>query len=142
MLLEYNVRMGDPEAEVTLPMIKNDFLSLVQAACKGHLEQIKMDYHEGAAVGISLTSKGYPGRYSVAYEIRGLEELNADTLLFHAGTKLSKGRMLTYGGRVLQVVCRGDSLEEAVEKVYSECEKIDFQGISYRKDIGRQLLLV
>lgn len=141
-LLEYNVRLGDPEAEVILPILKTDLLELVLAACKGCLEETKMELNSGVCVGVSLASEGYPGRYSVGYDIHGLEDLNSDTILFHAGTRQVKERLVTYGGRVLNVVCHGATQDEAAAKVYAECEKISFKGVTYRKDIGRQLALV
>ncbi|SCA63142.1 Phosphoribosylamine--glycine ligase [Chlamydiales bacterium SCGC AG-110-M15] len=142
MLLEYNVRLGDPEAEVILPMLKTDLLELVHTCCEGRLDESTIEVHQGHCVDLVLTSEGYPGKYSVGYDIGGIENLNSDTLLFHAGTRRLKDRLVTYGGRVLNVVCQGDSVEEAAERAYAECEKIHFKGVTYRHDIGRRGVLV
>ncbi|MFT4552440.1 MAG: phosphoribosylamine--glycine ligase [Chlamydiales bacterium] len=141
-LLEYNVRFGDPEAQVILPALKSDLVPLIMACFHGTLRDFEIEYQPGYFVTVVLASGGYPGKYELGKEIKGLEDLRPETLVFHAGTKLEGDKFLTDGGRVLDLVDHGASLEEAVQKIYEECAKIDFDGLFYRKDIGGRLLSV
>lgn len=141
-LLEYNVRFGDPEAQVILPALKSDLVSLIMSCFHGTLKDFEVECQPGYFVTVVLASGGYPNKYEVGKEIRGLQDLRPETLTFHAGTKREGDKFLTNGGRVLNLVDHGSSLEVAVHKVYEECSKIDFDGIFYRKDIAGRLLSV
>lgn len=133
-LLEYNVRMGDPETEVVLPLMESDFLELIEAAIEETLSSKEVKFKNASACCIIAASKGYPGSYEVGFEIRGTE--TATGKVFSAGTELKEGKLLTKGGRVLGVTSIGESLEEARASAYKNIESIDFEGIYYRKDIG------
>lgn len=133
-LLEYNVRMGDPETEVVLPLMESDFLELIEAAIEENLSSKEVKFKNASACCIIAASKGYPGSYEVGFEIRGTE--TATGKVFSAGTELKEGKLLTKGGRVLGVTSIGESLEEARASAYKNIEAIDFEGIYYRKDIG------
>lgn len=135
-VLEYNVRLGDPETEVILPKIKTDLLSVILSCFNGALKNQEIEYNEGYFIDVVLTSKGYPKYYSKGHVINGLDDLNNDTLVFHAGTKKRDGKFITTGGRVLNIVVQESSLGAAREKVYKECEHIKFNKMYYRKDIG------
>ena len=140
MLLEYNVRLGDPETEVILPALKNDLEEILLSCFDGSLKEKKLVFNEGYYIDVVQVSGGYPKQYEKGHPISGLDQLENDTLLFHAGTKLVDGEIVSNGGRVINVVCHGHSLNEAIEKVYSECNKVKFQNKFYRKDIGRRTL--
>jgi phosphoribosylamine--glycine ligase len=137
-LLEYNVRLGDPETEVVLPALASDLLDLLLACTDGGIDDLDLEFHDGAFVDVVLASGGYPGAYKKGYEITGLDALSEDTLVFHAGTKREGSRLVTDGGRVLNIVCRGDSIEEAIGRVYEELEAVRFEGRIFRTDIGRR----
>lgn len=137
-LLEYNVRFGDPETEVILPALKSDLLELIQASLNETLEDVKMEFNDGSFVDVVLASGGYPGSYEKGKEITGIENLSDDILIFHAGTKRDGEKLVTSGGRVLNVVAHAPTLEQAIEKVYGEIPKIHFDGMFYRKDIGKK----
>lgn len=141
-LLEYNTRFGDPEAEVVLPKLKTDLLELIQAAMDERLDEVAIEEHPGAFVDVVLTSGGYPGSYPVGKPITGLNQLSDETWVFHSGTKMENGKLVTAGGRVLNIVCQGNNLEEAIAKVYTECAKVSFEGMEYRKDIAQKGLPV
>ena len=138
MLLEYNVRFGDPETEVILPALKSDLPELVLSCLEGTLSSFEMEFHEGYFVDVVLASGGYPGSYEKNKIIKGLDALPADVLVFHAGTKRDNGKILTSGGRVLNVVGQGNDLKSAIEKAYANLEKIAFDHMFYRKDIGKK----
>jgi phosphoribosylamine--glycine ligase len=137
-VLEYNVRMGDPEAEVILPALKTDLLEIILACFDGSLEKQSIDFNDGYFVDVVLVSKGYPYKYEKGYEIDGLDKLDKDILVFHAGTKIKDDKLFTNGGRVLNIVASADDLDNAVEKVYRNCEKVGFEGKTYRKDIAQR----
>ncbi len=137
-LLEYNVRFGDPETEVILPALKTDLLDLVLACFDGSLTKVPVEFNPGYFVDVVLTSGGYPGHYVKGNKITGINKVDNDILVFHAGTKWEKNELLTSGGRVLNVVGQGSDLPSAIEKAYQACEKIHFQGIFYRHDIGKK----
>lgn len=137
-LLEYNVRLGDPETEVILPAMKSDLLQLVLACFDGTLADYRMEYHDGYFVDVVLASGGYPKNYTKGYEIQGLESVSAGTLIFHAGTALKDGKIITSGGRVLNVASHGSDLAGTINKVYQECRKIHFTDIYYRTDIAKR----
>lgn len=139
-LLEYNVRFGDPETEVILPSLKSDLLKLILSSFDGSLKDMELDFYDDYFVDVVLTSGGYPGVYEKDKEIRGLDDLDALTLCFHAGTKKDGNKILTSGGRVLNIVCKDKELEKAVDKCYKEIEKISFDKMAYRKDIAHKAL--
>ena len=138
-LLEYNARFGDPETEVLLPALKNNLYEVVDACLSNKLENITFEFKEDYFADVVLVSGGYPKAYEKGYEITGLEDVEKDTLIFHAGTKKEDGKILTNGGRVINVVCKGKTLNEALEKAYNEATKINFKNMFYRKDIGKRV---
>ncbi len=138
-VIEYNVRMGDPETEAVMPRIESDLLSHLLAAARGKLSSEKIVISKKNAVTVIATSGGYPESYVSGYPIKGLDTLK-DVMLFHSGTKLAEGETVTKGGRVLAVTALEGSLLAAREKVYSEISKIDFTDIAYRRDIGLDIL--
>jgi len=135
-LLEYNVRFGDPETEVLLPALENDLYELTEACYNQNLDKIDLKFKPGYFIDIVLVSGGYPISYEKGKEITGLEHSEDTVLLFHAGTKKEKNKYYTAGGRVLNIVAQGDSLEEAFNKAYNTAQKIHFVGKFFRKDIG------
>ncbi len=137
-LLEYNVRLGDPETEVILPAMKSDLPALILACLDGTLADYKMEYHDGYFVDVVLVSGGYPKSYTKGCEITGLDTVSDDTLVFHAGTALRDGKIVNNGGRVLNIVGHGDDLGSTIHSVYAECSKVGFQDVFYRKDIGQR----
>lgn len=139
-VLEFNARFGDPETQVLMPAIKGDLLPLLEACAEGTLGDSQIELEAKACVGVVLASDGYPGDYPKGKPIRGLDQVAADTMVFHAGTAVKDGQLVTNGGRVLAVVCRGRDNAEAIGKVYREVEKISFEGMHYRRDIGRRAL--
>jgi phosphoribosylamine--glycine ligase len=136
-VLEFNARFGDPEAQVTLPLLKSDLVDIMLAVVDNRLNSINVEWSDDACVGVVMASGGYPGIYKTGLAISGLEEVDKDILVFHAGTKLEAGQVLTNGGRVLTVVATGQNLAEAREKVYKNIPRIQFEGCHYRKDIAK-----
>lgn len=136
-VLEYNVRLGDPESEVVLPAFKGDLLKLILSCFDGTLKDFKMEFYDGYFVDVVLTSEGYPKAYKKGFEICGLKE-NKDELVFHAGTKKEGDKVITSGGRVLNVVARGETLDDAIKNVYDKCNLFYFEDIFFRKDIGKR----
>jgi len=140
-LLEYNCRLGDPEAQVILPLIKSDFVELLRSTLSGELSDYKVEYRSGSAVCVVLASGGYPGSYNKGEEISGLDQIDDQNVwVIHAGTKLNDGQFLTNGGRVLAVVAQDNNLKAAIDKVYASVPKITWPGVHYRKDIGAKAL--
>jgi phosphoribosylamine--glycine ligase len=139
-VLEYNARFGDPETQVLMPMIKGDLFPILEASAAGNLKGYQVEINSGACVGVVLASGGYPATYEKGKMIIGLERLEDETIVFHAGTVLKEGKLLTDGGRVLAVVSRGITVEDAIQKVYQEVQKVSFEGMHYRRDIGRRAL--
>jgi phosphoribosylamine--glycine ligase len=136
LLLEYNVRLGDPEAEVILPALATDLVELVTACVHGNLGQAEMSFHPEWFVDVVMASQGYPGSYQTGSEITGLDAATSDALVFHAGTRREGGRLLTSGGRVLNVVGRGPTLREAIAAAYDHVAGIRFSTMYFRHDIG------
>ncbi|TAN59042.1 phosphoribosylamine--glycine ligase [bacterium] len=145
-VLEFNVRFGDPETQAILPLLKTDLIDLCFASIEDRIDEIKLEWKDKASVCVVLASGGYPGEYKMGFEISGLEdalwEAGSDTHIFHAGTKLQEagGGCVTDGGRVLNVVSLGDDIRQARDKVYKAINKIKFEGMQYRKDIGHRAL--
>ena len=137
-VLEFNARFGDQEAQVTLPRLKTDLVGILFAVIDGNLGQIDVEWSEDACVGVVMASAGYPGNYKTGFPVTGLNDLDKDILVFHAGTKIGSepGQVLTNGGRVLTVVANGRTLVEARAKVYNNISRIHFEGCHYRQDIA------
>ena len=138
-VLEINVRFGDPEAQVVLPLLQSDILSVLNQICKGQIEKVKLEWSSKKACCIVLTSQGYPDKYQIHKEIKGLDIASKlpNVHIFHAGTAVENGKIVTNGGRVINVVGLGDTLEESRNTALNAVKKIDFEGMFYRKDIGR-----
>lgn len=137
-VVEYNCRFGDPETQAVLPRLKTSLLDIMLAIIGGRLSEIKIEWDPRAAACIVLASGGYPAFYQKGFEITGAEKAEAEgAVVYHAGTKLESGRLVTSGGRVLGVTSLGDTLEKALEKAYACAKNISFEGMYYRKDIGK-----
>lgn len=137
-VIEYNVRMGDPESEVVLPRIKNDFVELMKATAEKRLSEIEIEFEDRTVTTVMLVSGGYPESYEKGKEVTGLDEVKK-SVVFHAGTKSDGTKVVTSGGRVIAVSSYGKTMNEALEKTYESAEKIKFEGKYYRKDIGFDL---
>ena len=137
-VIEYNVRMGDPETEVVIPRIKNDFVEVLVAVANQNLDKIDLEIDERTAVTVMAVSGGYPEAYEKEKEISGLENQN-ECIVFHAGTKISESQVQTNGGRVLAVTSFGENHQEALKISYKNLSNINFDGMYYRKDIGFDL---
>ncbi len=137
-VLEYNCRFGDPETQIILPRLTTDLVEIIFAVINGSLDKIKVDWSNDACVGVVMSSPGYPGKYETGFPITGLNEVDKDILIFHAGTKTGTkpGEILTSGGRVLTVTATGEDINEARKKVYASLPKIHFEGAHYRRDIA------
>lgn len=136
-VLEFNARFGDPETQVILPLLKTDLVEIIEATINGRLTRMKIEWSDEACVGVVLASGGYPESYKTGFPIGGLNEVDGDSLVFHAGTATDdKGQTVTSGGRVLTVVAKGRSYDEARGKAYRSASKITFEGCHYRKDIA------
>ncbi len=140
-VLEYNARFGDPEAQVVLPRMKNDILDVMNACIDGALDKIDLQFEDNAAVCVILASDGYPESYEKGKVITGLENFDGkeDYYVFHAGTKLDGGRMVTNGGRVLGVTAKGGNLLEARKNAYAATEWVSFENKYMRNDIGKSI---
>lgn len=141
-VLEYNVRFGDPEAQALLVRMKSDIVPIMLATVSGKLDTVDLEWHPQASVCIVITSGGYPGNYIKGKEITGLDLLKnqKDIHVFHAGTKFENGKIVTNGGRVLNVVACGDGISEAQKKVYDAVSRISFEGAYYRNDIANKAI--
>jgi len=139
-VLEYNARFGDPEAQVIMPLLDGKLGDLFQGSVDGTLDKMNISIKNDHAITVVLSSGGYPGDYEKGKEITGLDSVSDDIIVFHAGTKSENGKILTNGGRVLNVTATGKSLVEAKNRVYSEIEKISFEGAFYRRDIAHRAL--
>ena len=138
-VIEYNVRLGDPETEVVLPRIKSDFADLIEGVARGDLNRRKLKIDDRYVSTVMLVSEGYPGNYEKGKTIYGLD-LVSDCIVFHAGTKINDGKVVTNGGRVLSVSGWGNTLYEALEVSYRNAGLISWDGMYYRTDIGFDLL--
>lgn len=137
-VIEYNVRMGDPETEVVLPRLKNDLAEIFQAIANQTLDTINIEIDERAATTVMLVSGGYPEAYEKGKEILGLDKL-VDVLPFHAGASLKDDKVVTSGGRVIAITSYGNTYSEALKKSYQNIDKLHFDKMYYRKDIGFDL---
>lgn len=139
-VLEFNVRLGDPEAQPLLSRYRGDLLDLLEAAAEGDLTGVKVEWQDNAAVCIVIASGGYPGSYEKGKVIEGLDSLPDNVTVFHAGTKTDGGNVVTSGGRVLGVTATAGTIEEAQKLAYSAAEKIKWEGSFYRKDIANRAI--
>lgn len=137
-VVEFNCRFGDPECQVLIPSIQSDVLELLYATATEKLDEVELLVDEAHRCTVVLASGGYPEAYEKGKPITGLLDLRDDTLVFHSGTKLQDDQLITNGGRVLNIVQSGDSLQQALDKAYSDIQKIHFNGKYYRKDIGKK----
>ena len=138
IVIEYNVRMGDPETEVVIPRLKTDLVELFLAVANEKLDQIALEVEERSATTIMVVSGGYPEEFEKGKVITGIENIT-DSIVFHAGTKLENNQVLSNGGRVLTVTSYGDNFEEAIKKSYQNIAKLQFDKMYFRKDIGNDL---
>ncbi|MGB4340579.1 MAG: phosphoribosylamine--glycine ligase [Dysgonamonadaceae bacterium] len=138
-VIEYNVRMGDPEAEVVMPRIKSDLLTLFSGVATETLDKQSLEIDNRFAVTVMIVSGGYPGTYEKGKPIHGLDKVS-ESILFHSGTTLTEKGICTSGGRVIAVTSFGDTLQEALEKSYDSVNKISFENMYFRRDIGLDLL--
>ena len=138
IVIEYNVRMGDPETEVVIPRLKTDLVELFQAVGNQTLDQVALEIDPRSATTIMVVSGGYPEDYDKGYEISGLENIQ-DSIAFHAGTKSENGKVVTNGGRVIAITSFGESFPEAIKKSYQNIDKLHFDKMYFRKDIGFDL---
>ena len=139
IVIEYNVRMGDPETEVVIPRLKSDLVELFQAVGNQTLDQVSLEIDERSATTIMVVSGGYPEDFEKGKVITGLENIT-DSIVFHAGTKLDNENVVTNGGRVLTVTSYGDDFQQAIKKSYQNIDKLSFDKMYFRKDIGFDLL--
>ena len=138
MVIEYNVRMGDPETEVVMPRIKSDLVELFLAVANEKLDEVSLEIDSRSATTIMVVSGGYPEEFEKGKTITGIENV-LDSIVFHAGTKLDNGNIVSNGGRVLAVTSYGNDFQEAIKKSYQNIEKLHFDKMYYRKDIGFDL---
>ena len=140
-VVEFNARFGDPETQVVLPLLDSDLVAIMCACADGTLADVPIRWKDGAAVCVVLASGGYPGHYDKGQEIHGLADAEAmGALVFHAGTAMKDGKLVTNGGRVLGVVGRGTDISSAVDSAYAAATKISFKDAYYRKDIAHRAL--
>ena len=137
-VIEYNCRFGDPETQVVLPLLKSDLLTVMMAATEGKLAETEVEFSDGACACVVMASKGYPEQYEKGYEITMDDGVSEDVVV--AGAKLSGGKLLTNGGRVLGVTAVADSLPEAVKKAYEKVKKVHFDNAFFRRDIGARAM--
>ena len=137
-VIEYNVRMGDPETEVVLPRLQTDLVSLLEATAKGKLKDCSLSIDPRSATTVMIVSGGYPEEYEKGKVISGLQQ-EGESIIFHAGTREKDGEILTAGGRVLAITSLANDFKEALKKSYRRIEKISFENMYYRKDIGMDL---
>jgi phosphoribosylamine--glycine ligase len=137
-VIEYNVRMGDPETEVVLPRIKTDLVALLKATSLQQLDGIHLEIDPRSATTIMVVSGGYPESYEKGKEITGIENIK-DSIVFHAGTAIKDGKIVTNGGRVIAITSLDDDFRKAIKKSYQNIEKLSFDRMQYRTDIGFDL---
>ena len=139
-VLEFNCRLGDPEAQVILPLLKTDLVDVMLASINGGVDKVSVEWYPGACVGVVMASGGYPGESAKGLPIEGLDDVDDDVQVFHGGTRLGgngeEGRIVTDGGRLLTVMSRGTTLAQAREKAYDNVRRIHAEGVHFRTDIG------
>ncbi|MEK7106259.1 MAG: phosphoribosylglycinamide synthetase C domain-containing protein, partial [Patescibacteria group bacterium] len=141
-ILEYNARFGDPETQIYMRLLETDLLDIIDACIDKKLSDIEIKWKNKACCNIVLASGGYPNAYEKGKAISGIDEaeLNHDIVVFHAGTAMKDGNLVTNGGRVLGVSAVADTLEDALKLAYDAIPKISFEGMQYRRDIGQKAL--
>ena len=137
-VLEFNARWGDPETQVIVPRLESDLFAICQMAAEGRLAEAEIRWSPKAAVGVVIASGGYPATYKIGYVVQGLDRVDPDVLVFHAGTALDRRGIVTNGGRVLTVVGLGDTIAEARRKAYENVARISFSDAFYRRDIAAE----
>ncbi len=149
-VLEFNCRFGDPETQALMPLLDSDLIEIADACTTGRLDKVDVRWKRGAAVCIVIASGGYPGEYESGKEIHGLDAMSDDCVVFHAGTKMVNGKVVTAGGRVLGVSgwetdretdMKADAIKRAIRKAYAGLGKIEFSGMQYRADIGKRAIV-
>ncbi|MDP6402642.1 MAG: phosphoribosylamine--glycine ligase [SAR202 cluster bacterium] len=135
-VLEFNCRLGDPETQVILPRLKSDLAAVMMGTAQGRLDEVAIEWDPSACVGVVVASGGYPGSYDTGFPVTGLDELDSEVTVFHAGTRGEGAGLVTDGGRVLTVASLGENLAEARDKVYANVGKVRFEGSFYRGDIA------
>jgi len=138
-VIEFNCRMGDPETQPLTVRLRTDLLEAMDRAARGRLEGLSLEFDPRAALTVVLAARGYPGEVEKGHAIHGLEDAEAEAVVFHAGTAQKDGAIVTAGGRVLGVTALGATLAEARDRAYRACEAIRFEGMQFRKDIGRSV---
>jgi len=138
IVIEYNVRMGDPETEVVIPRLKSDLVALFNAVANQELDTFQLEIDERSATTIMVVSGGYPEEYEKGKVITGIESV-VDSIVFHAGTKTEGGKIVSNGGRVLAVTSYGNDFNEAIKKSYQNIDRLHFDTMYFRKDIGFDL---
>jgi len=139
-VLEFNARFGDPETQPLLMMMESDLVDVMEALIAGELNKVDLRWHAGASVCVVLASGGYPGSYGKGEVITGLADLPENVVAFHAGTALKNGQVVTAGGRVLGITARAGGISEAIELAYRGVSQVKFNGMHYRKDIGKKAI--
>ena len=135
-VLEYNVRFGDPETQSVLFRLETDLSEIMNAVIDNRLSEVEIKYTDEQAICVMLTSGGYPEAYEKGKEITGLDKLDDEIVVFHSGTKMSDGKLVTNGGRVIGITAKAGTVAEAADKVYENIKRINFEGMHYRTDIG------
>ena len=141
-VIEYNCRFGDPETQVVLPLLKTDLLTIMQAVENETLADLDVEWHDGAAACIIIASGGYPGNYEKGKVMTFKDNLADNVVIYHAGSKLQDGKLVTNGGRVLGVTARANSLAQALKDAYKATDSVQFEGKYMRSDIGKKALAV
>ena len=141
-LIEYNVRMGDPECQTILPKLKTDLLEIIQACCRGKLKNLEIEWYDKKSLCVVLCSKGYPERYDNEVLIENAEKFNLDEndFIYHAGTKKIGNKIYSNGGRVINFVSLSSNFKESRDKIFNHINKLDWSGGFFRKDIGYKVI--